>query len=428
MKRVAIKIAFTILFLTGIAMLPETSYAQIPAWCQNQNQTCDQTYLISGNPRIISAVICKIETIVNTSMRAIYTAIANNVKRIIWPIAMLYILIYAIGFMYGISNTNIKDFWIRIMKLSLVFAILGNDLVFFCYIYSFFKLALLSVTSIVAGVSGPSGGMGDYLSVIINSALRPFEDIFGISADINGLFKLGFLISALAISGPNIFISILSMLGVVSLIMALGRVVLTFGIAVVGVGFLSLLAPIFFCFFLFNFTRRLFDSWLSAIVSFTLQPALALIFLSVMTGTPAIPGLIDGPLTDLTRFANLCVERDARETANLVYEQRTFNFSKINLNLPNCPFRNQPMSQVVKQLIFLVLVFLISTQAVVSFLSMVPQLAQKISHINTPQMPILGVTMTRGSGGIPVVGDSKGYGDYFGSKIRERWNPGRGRE
>lgn len=422
MKQTAIKIAFTILFLTGITMLPETSYAQIPAWCQNQNQTCDQTYIISGNPRVISAVICKIETIVNTSMRTIYNSIADQVGLFIRPLLILYIIVWAIAFTFGIGKTNIKDYWIRVIKICVVLLVISNDEFFFCYIYSFFKLILLGVTAVMANVPGPPSGMGVYLSAIINNALLPYEQIFGITANIDGLFKLGFLITALAISGPNIFTSILSMLGIISLVMALGRVILTFGMAVVGVGFLSLLAPLFFCFFLFNFTRRLFDSWLSAIISFTLQPALAIIFLSIMAN------LIAGPLTDLTRFADLCIERDARENVNLVYEQRSFNLTKINLNLPTCPFRGQPMSEVVKRLIFLVLVFLISTQAVVSFLSMVPQLAQNISRMNTPLIPILGVTMTRpGSSGIPIVGNTPGYGDYFGSKIRERWNPGRGR-
>ena len=121
---------------------------------------------------------------------------------------------------------------------------------------------------------------------------KPFQGIFGkVDAAFNATVgddsskSLGALAGAILLwgSGAGILLSLLLMTGIVTLFVAFFQLIWTYVTSIMALTFLLMLSPIFVSCALFKITDKFFQGWLSALISYTMQPFLIMAFLFVIS-------------------------------------------------------------------------------------------------------------------------------------------------
>ncbi len=129
---------------------------------------------------------------------------------------------------------------------------------------------------------------------------KPFQGVLGkIDAIFNATVGddsakgLGGLVIAILLwgAGAGIPLSLLLMTGIVTMFIAFFQVVWTYVTALMAITFLLMLSPIFVSCALFNITEKFFKGWLSALISYTMQPFLVLSFLFVLSNMTSLDRL-----------------------------------------------------------------------------------------------------------------------------------------
>lgn len=205
-------------------------------------------------------------------IRNIYTNITNNSGYRIAVSAMLslYIIFTAFSFLIGNLNITHTELIIRVIKVGIISALLSSE-----YSWSFFNDYLFAyfikgVDQIIAMVQA-AGSSGPGSSSIIALMIAPqtmakliallFVDPFGWAYIILFLIALAFFFK-LIFEGTIIYLT-----------------------ALIAIGMIIVMAPIFLCFLLFQITRSLFENWLRQLIAYALQPIIlftGIVFMSMI--------------------------------------------------------------------------------------------------------------------------------------------------
>jgi hypothetical protein len=225
-----------------------------------------------------SGPLCIVETSIRTTMEGLYNVFSDIFLNPFRVILMLYVCVYAISFMFGLVNP--KDFGLRLFKLAVVWVLVTNqDCVFYNNIYGGFLAASNDLVRIIAGVNAAPNSSASPRDQLYESLDNMFTNTVGV----DGMVGLGIvLLQNLSSQGKGMFAGLLEFLGVGSMALAMLRAMVTLGIAMSAMAFFLLFTPMFLSFFLFQTTKRLFDNWLSMLISFTLQPFIIFAFLAMM--------------------------------------------------------------------------------------------------------------------------------------------------
>jgi type IV secretion system protein VirB6 len=198
-----------------------------------------------------------------------YTKLTKNVtlQRIIRAALILYVMIYALTFLAGATQITAKDLLTRIIKITLIVILIGENS------WSFFNDYLFS-----AFIKGT-----DYIMTNVVGLTSSKSNIFGFIDPIfdkytNGRFWLLLFIQLLQIHNGLIVVAIITIHSLMLYFRAILEVIIGYVIAYVGLSVMISLAPFFIILVLFEKTKSIFDNWLSTLFSYMMQPSILLIF------------------------------------------------------------------------------------------------------------------------------------------------------
>ena len=197
---------------------------------------------------------------------------------LIRAVLVLYISITGILFIIGASPINQKEGITRLLKLSLVAAIIApqsweffNDFFFRFFTDGITELLVLMTVSPETTPYEVNELLKNPLKVF-NIFDEPIRILFG---------KITWLkILAIIFSSPlGIILAIIVALSGLMYIFCITKAAILFLISMVALSVLILLTPIFLCFMLFGATKDMFQSWLKQMLSFMLQPLFVYAFI-----------------------------------------------------------------------------------------------------------------------------------------------------
>jgi type IV secretion system protein VirB6 len=182
----------------------------------------------------------------------------NSFQKAVKACLILYIIIYAIGFMYGLVRVSQYDLVIRLFKMSMIFILISDrSWTFFSqYLIGVFRDGSEYLIHIATGSSGDSkfAFLSEPIDAIFNSANG--WKIFAILATgPSGWFLAGTLIYAM-----------------IMYLLTIVEAVIAYLISLIALAILITVAPIFLIFMLFNYTKSMFDAWVKYLLNFALQP------------------------------------------------------------------------------------------------------------------------------------------------------------
>lgn len=201
----------------------------------------------------------------------------------------LYIIIYAMRFMLGMIQETHSDFIYKLLRTSIVIAVLqpASWEFFHTYLFSVFiygtedLIALMTgqFTTTIGSAYDPNLPSG--VATLGPTADNPFafvDQTIDRFMGIETIIKL----TALLASGPVGFIYfLLIVVGASIFIAGILFALVLYLISLVGIALLLATAPIFIMLLLFDQTRGFFDNWLKMLANFFLQPVLLFVNLSI---------------------------------------------------------------------------------------------------------------------------------------------------
>lgn len=219
-----------------------------------------------------SSLNCYFISILNAVMKRMYCGIQFQFSATLQVIMVMFVIVYAIMFMFGLSALTAKELVIRLLKLSLVWAFAMNaswgvGLAFY-FLVGGIETMVTWVINVFFNNLGTYSFIG-YLDYLIKTQLTQ-----GLS---NTGVKLAGFFGTMAVLMFPIFL--LFVVFVMTVVAALTRTVVSYLIGVSAIAFLLALGPIFISCALFKSTYTFFDSWLRYLISFSLQ--IVLIFAAV---------------------------------------------------------------------------------------------------------------------------------------------------
>ena len=195
----------------------------------------------------------------------------DSFSRYIRVLLILYIMFYGLGFLIGYTEISQMDLVVRFVKIGVVLALISPNSWNFFHDY-FFDLFIC--------------GMDD---LIRKSQLHgtPDGNVFGFvdhTLEIMLFNKNTFLkLLALCVINPmGTILAIMVLIGIILFLIGVFNALVVYLMAILIIGFLFALAPIFIPFILFQPTRHLFDNWITKLVQYSLEPVLLLIGLSLL--------------------------------------------------------------------------------------------------------------------------------------------------
>lgn len=210
---------------------------------------------------------------------------------------LLYIIIYGVVISLGVGEGAYTryDLVVRITKLGFIYAVINpgswqfmTEHFFTIFIdgvldfIEFFAAPLVMYTpEVIADPDNPPATL-----ILIDSDDLKYSSPFAFMDRTIGLFFEGptwVKIVALILDPPlgpiYAFFIVTSLFMIMVLFM---KALILFVVSIVAVGLLLTVSPFFFLTILFSQTRAMFDGWLRAMVSFTLQPVLLIVTIALM--------------------------------------------------------------------------------------------------------------------------------------------------
>jgi type IV secretory pathway VirB6-like protein len=235
--------------------------------------------------RIFSYGICNVQSILEEVVSEMWCSISEAMRDPLTTLLVLYVTVIAVMFMFGIIQASRGQLLIQTIKIALVWAFVTEGDLAINLGYNFFMAAMEAGISVVSNIA--TDGVGDETSITITTRLDTmFSQIFLSERpyDVNRQ-NLSLLTGAAAlISGHPIggAIGTFLIVTVVYSIFVFLKAAVAYLLSIVGIAFLTAMGPLFISLALFQSTKHIFDRWLTALMSFVLQPIILFAFLAFM--------------------------------------------------------------------------------------------------------------------------------------------------
>jgi type IV secretion system protein VirB6 len=208
----------------------------------------------------------------NGIIRNIYMGIVTNegYRTAVSAMLTLYIMFTGLSYLAGNVQLTHTELIVRISKIAIVSALLSSE-----YSWSFFN-DYLFVYFI--------GGVEQILQMIVEAgATGPGSP--GILALMIAPQTLSKLFSLLFMSWLGWLYILLFTAALYFIVMIFFNAAVIYLSALIAIGMIIVMGPIFMCFLLFGVTRSLFENWLKQLISYAIQPIIlftGLIFISMI--------------------------------------------------------------------------------------------------------------------------------------------------
>ena len=205
-------------------------------------------------------------------IRNIYMGIVNNpgYRMAVSALLSLYIMWTALSYLVGNVQVTHTELIVRVMKIAVVSALLSSEYswtFFNDYLFVWFVGGVDQILKMIteAGATGP-GSPG-----ILGMMLAPQT--------------LSKLFSLLFVDWMGFIYIILFFFALYFLIIIFFDAAVIYLTALIAIGMIITMGPIFICFLLFGITRSLFENWLRQLISYAIQPIIlftGLVFISMI--------------------------------------------------------------------------------------------------------------------------------------------------
>lgn len=200
--------------------------------------------------------------------------------------ATLFVIFYAIAFMFALAPLTIYEVVGRFVKIAIVMAFLGGDawdLYEELFVNVFYE-GVEEITNGVVDIGQSAITLGDSVGIGLSTGGLTIAILTGVSAPLAMFAK----ITAMVLS-PRMLVIVLTCFGTAPYGLPMGfilgygcflvmtmflRVVEVYGVSLIARAILLGVGPIFFIFLLFKKTKPLFIGWLNELISYSLQPIL----------------------------------------------------------------------------------------------------------------------------------------------------------
>jgi hypothetical protein len=390
-----------------LIIIPTQAYAAASATCDNFTLNDTNIPTVSecegqiSLTTVFTSSLCLMRAVVAESMFQVYCDLMEGMKEPVQVALTLWIIFYAISVMFGIGNTNGRDVIIRLLKVTAIIAFVTNAEVFYKYLYEFFIHGLLEGISTMLFAMDPSNASpGGGHEAIVNAGDSFQDNEIGIFSYIDELFNiviggdrliaLGVLIVAYWYTGVGAIVSLLLMLGVLAMVQAFFRIIITYAVAILALSFILMFAPLFITFAMFKRTSDLFLGWLAAIVSYIVQPIIVLGFVFLFAAVSDISDFIaELQYEDPEAKTGLKIDMDAEHATDLIVMSirgempafKDLDGTKTG-DKPDESFLNnsKPTDGDFAKGVFFALSFLVLNAVMGAFLKRVPQFAQMMGR------------------------------------------------
>lgn len=194
-------------------------------------------------------------------------------------------------------------------------------------------------------VATPSNGFDTYgfsgtvkLSVwdLVDCKLANYLSFGSCDFSVGGLVSV-WLIGACLFAFPNgIILAIIMLIYVVSLFFTVFRIAQIFILSLFAITILVFVSPIFMLFWLFDYTKSIFEGWAAMLLGYILYPALLFAFLALMIATfDSVFYGFNTPIDDISKLKDMC--KDSTSVFCTMYNHLYAIYNTIP-NLCSLPF------------------------------------------------------------------------------------------
>jgi len=223
-----------------------------------------------------------------SATQMVYTNIMgnNNYIRAVRATLTLYVMFVCIFFMFGMTQLTQGELVVRIFKIAVILALISQSSwnIFYSHFFSLFNEGLTQIINVVTNTGQTVGNSnnGGYENGVVffdsilhsifsfETTTKIFAIMFGQTNDA-GDFIIGFVYGLLMYLFLFLFLIMLA------------RAALMYMLCLLALGVLIALSPLFLVFFLFEWTKTFYTTWMQQLFSYMLQPILIFTALSLIS-------------------------------------------------------------------------------------------------------------------------------------------------
>lgn len=196
----------------------------------------------------------------------------NNFRMNIRIILTIYVAFTGLLFLAGMLQITKSELVVRVLKIAIMNQLITVDSswsFFYNNLFIYFVQGVDLITTVMT-----SNITGTY------SGIEIFDEMFELAFSKKLIYRLIGLMDK-DFWGGAVFTLALYFL-IASLIVIMAKAIVLYLLAFIFLGLLIILAPVFLTFMLFGFTKQFFDNWLKYLFSYTIQPIILIIGLSLI--------------------------------------------------------------------------------------------------------------------------------------------------
>ncbi|MDX2050044.1 MAG: type IV secretion system protein [Rickettsiaceae bacterium] len=200
-------------------------------------------------------------------VRVMFRGVVENTEYQLFVSALLTLAITYYAFQYVIGSVQITTselFWKSLKIVTVCLLLKSGEAWEFLgtHVFDLFIGGAQSLNNMILGTSGSTGGEHGLFSIIFSPQL--YIKLLALPNFSSNSFGIGLLYI------------ILFIVAILMVIYALIYVSMVLILCLLMLGIMIIVAPIFFCFLLFDATREFFDQWARNLLSYALQPIVVL--------------------------------------------------------------------------------------------------------------------------------------------------------
>ncbi len=260
----------------------------------NANMLNDDPYTngsCTNSLGIFGRILCFFKSTVGQIISQMYCGFQNQLQGPLGLILTFFVIIVGVTIMTGMVQVTVREGIMALLKIALVWVFATNAAWGIGIGYAFFmglaeegSALVLSTTNGGTALTTPDSVITGVLNFTTTGAAGGNPLILPATLSKTCMIWLMPFLILLFLYAPVVAIFICTM--IIQYLWLYARALLGYLTALVLIGFLFILAPLFITFVLFSITRPLFEQWLKYLTSFSLQMVIVFAFLAILNMIP----------------------------------------------------------------------------------------------------------------------------------------------
>lgn len=339
---------------------------------------------------------------------------------VIRGVMVLLLVVYGFMFMLGMVQQAQEVFIRTTLRIAIISTLISPASweFFSTYLFGIF----INGTNLMIGLlAGDFVGAGNDVDV-----KNPFTFINGTMTRFFNMNTFIKLVGLLFASPIGILYIIAMLVGIFYFLFAVLRAAILYIIAMLAISLLLVLAPLFISLMLFNFTKGYFDKWILSLINYLFQPVMVVTALSIFNV------FVYSAIYALLHY-RVCWDTVFSVTIPLG-ELGDFEVPIFNFYLPKGGLDGgSPLASGMPIGFFMILIFLIITNAMLKFVTYMGDLTAKLTGSASlakaaEETLASGIGIIKGAGALAAEGAKKLYSNTGGGDDKDKKDGGKGKD